>query len=268
MSPDEKEKKDKKQKAAEAVEAPGKDSPDRVLLNPEEWKEPSHRKVLGEYHKEGLPETALGGEADLDSFVQYWHDTGKVKVRSEYHKAGAPYIEGAPEGRGAEPAGAEQGEAPEPEVPGRIEPGRRQRYRTARPAGVPPIERVIDITTIEVIAFALFRAFFGHGVRVPIKREGLVDMELLIRDKEILLNTNSFQLEMPELAVWRIVLAYKGRPLVEFGHGVKNRLKIHRFRVLMLLFSMWWQARRKKPDRPAVSEGAGGAEEEEGADSR
>ena len=61
---------------------------------PEEWKDPASRKVLTEYHKEGLPKQQLGVDADLENFEKYWKKKGtSIKVKGEYHKDGAPFLE-------------------------------------------------------------------------------------------------------------------------------------------------------------------------------
>src|SRR5512145_1013515 len=68
---------------------------DRALLCPDEWEEPKGRKVLGEYHKEGLPEGMFGVDADLERFEEFWSKKGSVNVQGEYHKEGAPYVDRA-----------------------------------------------------------------------------------------------------------------------------------------------------------------------------
>ena len=106
--------------------------------------------------------------------------------------------------------------------------------------------QVIDVSTIEIAALTVFRAFFGQGVAIPIKREGFVDMNIVIMGKDVVINTNRLMLEVPELAIWRIVFAYKGRPILEYGRGVPNKIKIHRYRALQLLAGMWWHGLRNQ----------------------
>ena len=265
----------------QGTEAPPRE---RVLLNPEEWKEPAGRTVIGEYHKEGLPEGAAAGEADLDSFEQYWKDKGQSKMKGEYHKEGAPYMEapsewdghrqrpGRPPDKASEKMAhesrelARHGDGEEGQIsgetPGGGGTGRKSDIdgHAGAPAAQPLIERVLDVTTIEVLTFAMFRAIFGRGVRIPLKIEGVIDMEIVAKDKDIVLNTNELQFEVPELSVWRIIFAYKGRPVIEYGRGVKNRIKVHRFRLFLVLLAMWWGGRKKRKALAKAAEAASEAE--------
>jgi hypothetical protein len=257
--------------------------PERILLNPEEWKEPAGRKVIGEYHKEGLPEGAASGDADLDSFEQYWKEKGQSKLKGEYHKEGAPYMEAPSEwdghgsrlGRPSDKASekmahdsrerARHGDGDEGHSRGEPSGGNGigRGFDAGGPAGAPAaqplIERVLDVTTIEVLTFAMFRAIFGRGVRIPLRIEGVIDMEIVAKDKDIVLNTNELQFEVPELSVWRFIFAYKGKPVIEYGRGVKNRIKIHRFRLFLVLLAMWWGGRKKRIALAKAANAAGEA---------
>lgn len=253
----------------------------RVLLNPEEWKEPAGRKVIGEYHKDGLPEGSSSGDADLDSFAQYWGDKGNSKVKSEYHKEGAPYMEAPSDWDGHRPrlgeapgqkaeeralAGSERARAgrarADPDGPGKDEGSGRPPAAAAVPplAATPIIERVLDVSTIEVLTFAMFRAIFGRGVHIPLKVEGVIDMDIVVKDKDIVLNTNELMFEVPELSVWRFIFSYKGRPVLEYGRGVKNRIKIYRVRMFLVLLAMWWGGRKKRKALEKAAEAKGQAE--------
>ncbi len=291
MSPDEK----REDNAPSGEE----DASKRVLLHPEEWKEPPGRKVIGEYHKEGLPggtvEARPPDKSDLDSFSEYWKDTGTNKLRSEYHKEGAPYMEapsewdghrprfgrppdkagekaahdsrerargagdGAGGGAGDEPAGhwgGGGGSLPEGEDGVRFEGGGLAGALTK----LPRIERVLDVSTIEVLTFAMFRAIFGRGVRIPLKVEGAFDMEIVAKDRDIVLNTNQLFFEVPELNVWRFILAYKGKPVIEYGRGVKHRIKIRYFRLFVVLLAVWWGSKKKRRADSRRAEAAAQAE--------
>ena len=151
--------------------------------------------------------------------------------------------------------------APEPPVEkdGERTDENTEQGKTHRMSRVQRLERVIDINTIELLTFAVVRALFGRGVRVPIKREGIIDMEIVIKDKDIIFNTNEIMFEFPDMAIWRIVFAYKGKPIVEFGRGVKGRVRIHRMRLMAVLLRMWLHnleviRRRKKAESAPVSE--------------
>lgn len=256
------EKPDETRKRESTPTGAGKDA--RILLNPEEWKEPAGRKVIGEYHKDGLLENVVGSESDLDSFEQYWKAKGKSKMRSEYHKEGAPYVErsqepddnmsrageiadkttekaaeNAAERESGKDSGKDDSKDEENSAPDTNKVADSQ-------ARQPHIERVIDVATVEVLALAIFRVIFGRGVRVPLKREGFIDMDIVVNDKDVLLNTNEFLFEVPELAVWRFIFAYKGKPVLEYGRGVKHRIKIYYYRMFCLLLAMWWVGRKKR----------------------
>jgi len=240
---------------------------DRALMCPEEWVDPAGRTVIHEYHKEGLPEHMAGIESDLDSFEQYWRKKGAINVNSEYHKEGAPYVERPSNWDGHRPR---LGEVPQElaEEKGQLESDRvgkvsasgtdenkrggsegivptPEKKGTGRPPG--RIERPIDLSTLEIITYALFRVVFGGGVRIPIKREGMVDVDITVKGKEVTVNTNQMYFAPPELTVWHIVYMHKGKPVIEFGRGVKKGMKIHRLRALLLVFELWMGSRRGRP---------------------
>jgi hypothetical protein len=98
----------------------------------------------------------------------------------------------------------------------------------------------VDLTTLEVTALTMFRALFGEGVAIPVKREGLVDMDIVVMGKDIVLNTNRLMFELPELTIWRVIFSYKGQPILEYGRGIPHKLKVHKIRALLLLAGMWW----------------------------
>lgn len=249
----------------------------RALVEAEEWKDGPGQKTICEYHKDGLPDGVCDSKDvdDLEYFADYWRKGGQGRMHSEYHKEGAPYLEGSsdweghgPEGKRVSGAGDRvSGERPSkddetaPEIAPKPMPETRHptpdtrhptpETRTPPPDGaeghvvaVPKIERVVDLSTLEVASYAIFRALFGRGLRLPIKREGVVDMDIVVRDRDVIINTNQLMFEVPELSIWRLVFAYQGKPVLEFGRGVKNRVRIYRLRLAMLLFRMWWHGRR------------------------
>ncbi|MBM4249447.1 MAG: hypothetical protein FJ149_08470 [Euryarchaeota archaeon] len=231
----------------------------RALLDAEEWKDAPGQKTICEYHKNGLPDGVCETREvdDLDSFADYWKGQNGGKLRSEYHKEGAPYIEepsdwdghgarpgSASEGRPKEAAGKEPGRGPAPGAAPKAPPrgkGARETDRRARP----PLERLIDVPSIELATYALFRSLVGRGIRIPLKREGVIDMDIIVKDKDVVLNTNELSLELPRLAIWRFIFAYKGEPVVEYGRGVRNNIKVHRWRMFKLLLRLWWRGRQK-----------------------
>jgi hypothetical protein len=258
---------DKADKAKETGAARAGAGPGRALMDAEEWKDGPGEKTICEYHKDGLPDGVCEKKEvdDLDAFTDYWKGREGGKLRSEYHKEGAPYIEEPSEWDGHSPrtgrpaARAPPAGAPAPakartgdRPPAKEEPARAdgppEDGTTARPAGrkgLPPLERLIDVPSIELATYAMFRSVIGRGIRIPIKREGVVDMDLIVKDKDVILNTNEMMLDLPRLAIWRFVFAYKGEPIMEYGRGVKNDLKVHRWRLFKLLLQIWWRGRKK-----------------------
>ena len=106
--------------------------------------------------------------------------------------------------------------------------------RSSRLAGA------VDVSTLEIAALTVFRALFGQGVAIPIKREGLVDMDIVVMGKDIVINTNQVLVELPELTIWRVIFSYRGQPILEYGRGVPNKVKVHKVRALVLWAGMWW----------------------------
>ena len=224
------------------VPAAGGDGARRVRLHPEEWKDPPGRRVIGEYHKEGAP--SMGEPSEMEGQRPGMGGTPD-KAADENAREGQ---EGAQRDDGA-------GGRSEGGPPGGGGAGRRFDIGEFAEAmeGLPPIDRVIDINTLEVAAFALFRVLFGGGLRIPIKREGLIDMDVLIIDKDVILDINTLQFGEHKLKVWRLVFAYQGTPIMEVGRGVKNGLKIYKFRALRLLLALWSQGRKRRKAAASIS---------------
>jgi len=109
----------------------------------------------------------------------------------------------------------------------------------------PLLERVFDISTIEVMAFTIFRAMFGKGVRVPLKIEGSLDMDIAVKDTDVVINTNDVTFQPPKLQVWHFIFTYKGKPVMEYGRGIDG-VKIHYYRALVMLVARWWGGKKKK----------------------
>ena len=106
--------------------------------------------------------------------------------------------------------------------------------------------RVLDISTIEVITYAFFRAMFGKGIRVPLKREGVIDMDIAVENNDIILNTNDVSFVPPQLQIWRLIFTYKNKPIIEYGRGIKRGMKIHYGRALIFLLAMWSGGRKTR----------------------
>jgi hypothetical protein len=106
--------------------------------------------------------------------------------------------------------------------------------------------RKIDLSLIEIASYTLLKAAFENGVDIPIKREGVIDMDVIVNGKELTINTNELYFTVPELAVWHIVYTHRGRPVLEIGRGVKNGLKVHRLNALRLGLETWNGSRKMK----------------------
>jgi hypothetical protein len=196
----------------------------RALLDREDWEDPEHRKVLSEYHKEGLDVQMAKVEEELDSFEKHWKETA--------YKRDLDLKEYPPETK-------------EEEIDEELEED--------------VISRPIDTATMEIIAYALFRSVFGRGVRIPIKRPGFVDMDIEVRGKDVTINTNELYYAMPELAVWRISYTHKGRTIAEFGRGIKKGFKINILNAIALFFEVWKMGKqnRKKATYEVKEDGGG-----------
>jgi len=125
----------------------------------------------------------------------------------------------------------------------------------ARPVPIAPVERTLDSKTVEVLALAVFRTLFKDGIHVPLQMKGLMDMDLVVKDNNVLLNMNHVQAEVPQLSIWRVTFAYRGKPVVEYGRGIKNDMKIY-YPQLFFLFLAIWQERRRKSKARARGEAA------------
>ncbi len=224
----------------------------RDLICPEEWKDPEGRKVITEFHKEGLPKDMIGVDRDLETFEKYWSKKGgTVKVKGEYHKSGAPFLDrdhgwdAIREPDGDVAASSEAG-PPLPEKNTEV-PKDRSIPKPQMPQGsIPPpsIQRPINFGMIEMASYALFRVAFRNGLTIPIKRDGMMDMEVTVKGKEITINTNQLYFSVPELNVWHVVYQHKGKPVLELGRGVKNGSKIHRMQAIRLGLEMWNGSRK------------------------
>jgi hypothetical protein len=251
-----------------------------VLLHPEEWDDPPECTVISEFHKGETQ--GIGAEKedpDLGEWLDHWKSRHSQKVLSEYHQDGAPFLEELPaepvdivppEDEPMEPEGTpthpdETGpDEPIPDVgPELIPPPKPAKPKLVpseyalppykpkkKPAKKPDraetkqrIERALNVQTIEFLAYTVIRALFPRRVRYSVKREGVIDMDVVLYERDIILNTNRLVFEVPELSIWRIVYAYKGKPVVELGRGVKNNIKIYKLRLIRIFFGLWWAKR-------------------------
>lgn len=108
------------------------------------------------------------------------------------------------------------------------------------------ISRILDISTVEVITYAFFRAMFGKGIHIPLKKEGVIDMDITVDDSDVILNTNDVSFVPPQLNIWRLIFTYKNKPIIEFGRGIKRGMKIHYGSALIFLLAMWSGGRKTR----------------------
>lgn len=101
------------------------------------------------------------------------------------------------------------------------------------------ISEIIDITTIEMLSYTIIRTLWGKDIHVPIKKEGVVDIDVHIKGKDALINTNQLYFELPELVIWHIIYSHKGKPVLEIGRGVKNGMKLHYGGVIRLAMELY-----------------------------
>ncbi|MCI4319522.1 MAG: hypothetical protein L3K23_05245 [Thermoplasmata archaeon] len=107
---------------------------------------------------------------------------------------------------------------------------------------VPPVspgKKAINTGTVELLTGALFRTIFGKGIHVPIKMSGVLDLDVLVRENDVFVNANQVLVELPQLSIWRLVVAYQGRPVLELGRGVRKKMHVHHGALLFALLRIW-----------------------------
>jgi len=109
--------------------------------------------------------------------------------------------------------------------------------------------KTLDTKTVEVLALAVFRTLFRDGIHVPLKMNGTMDMDLVVKDNNVLLNMNQVHTSVPELSIWRITFAYRGKPVVEYGRGIKNDMKVHIPQLCFLMLAAWREKRKNNQAR-------------------
>jgi len=109
-----------------------------------------------------------------------------------------------------------------------------------------PISRILDISTVEIITYAFFRAMFGKGIHIPLKRKGVMDMDIAVENNNVIVNTNDISFAPPDLKIWRFIFTYKNKPIMELGRGIKRGMKIHYGNALIFLLAMWSGGRKTR----------------------
>ena len=109
-----------------------------------------------------------------------------------------------------------------------------------------PISRILDISTVEIITYAFFRAIFGKNIHIPLKRKGVMDMDIAVENDNVIVNTNDVSFAPPDLKIWRFIFTYKNKPIIELGRGIKRGMKIHYGNALIFLLAMWSGGRKTR----------------------
>jgi len=109
-----------------------------------------------------------------------------------------------------------------------------------------PISRILDIYTLEIITYAFFRAMFGKGIHIPLKRKGVMDMDIAVENNNVIVNTNDISFAPPDLKIWRFIFTYKNKPIIELGRGIKRGMKIHYGNAFIFLLAMWSGGRKTR----------------------
>ena len=222
---------------------------------PDYWRRPTARRVLSFYHKRGAPFLDDDGESHAAPPPEEY--PVHQPTLGVHRPAPTPAERTPSEGRAPPPPpGAEGGIAATPTVPLPAE-GPSLAATPAAPAD-PPVARSRRPVgqTFEHIAHFLTSTFFPDGIHLPVRKDGLVDLDVILREREVVVDVHRLWPQFPVLAVWRITLAYQGRPLVTMGQGVQGHVKVRPLRVLVTLFRVWLQtleaqkAHSRAPKRP------------------
>jgi hypothetical protein len=179
--------------------------------------------------KTSPPKNHTAGRALM--YPKEWEDTSGRKVISEYHK---DRIAGESQGSTLEPTTSED------------EKPREDEASIDSAHGLAKSSQVFDLSTVETLAYVLSRSLFRRGVQIPLKVKDVVDMDIAVKDTDLILNTNDVSFELPPLQIWRIIFSYKGKPVFEYGRGVPNMFKIHYRHAFPFLWAMWLGGRKRR----------------------
>jgi hypothetical protein len=192
--------------------------------------DPDVSKGLDQAERKEMSAEVLDVDRDLNAFDGFRGDRGSTKFLGEYHKKGAPDLDK---------------EGLSDYVPMPQEPGVPREKMNMVPN--------IDSGAVEVITYALFRSVFGEGVNIPIRREGMVDMDITVDRRDVVINTKELFFNFPELMVWKFIYMHKGKPVAEFGRGVDNGMKIHRLQAVRLGWEMWSGIRKQNKEKARLA---------------
>jgi hypothetical protein len=120
-----------------------------------------------------------------------------------------------------------------------------QESRPAQDAPKPKVSKAFDVSFAEELVYLAIKKMFSGGITIPIRKEGMADLDIVIKDKDVVLDIDKFYPSQPLLHVWRVTFAYKGEPLAYYGRGVKGDLKILPFPMARFLIQQWYQKRTR-----------------------
>jgi len=218
---------------------------------PEDWEESAARRTISFYHAEGAPYLDDDGKvhaqpppeelADLQRRGLVVHPTiveeivgSVVPIRTQKKASAAVPVRAA----GSRPAKS----LATPEERRRRESGEGSRSVLELPS--PRLKKPLDLSFVEEIAYFALRKLFHEGVRIPIRKEGTADLDVIIKGKEITIDVNRLFFDTPKFTIWRFTFAYQGETLAVFGRGVKGDLKIHPLRMARFLVRILLEKRR------------------------
>ncbi|HVQ00270.1 MAG TPA: hypothetical protein VMT57_02020 [Candidatus Thermoplasmatota archaeon] len=194
--------------------------------------------------KKKTKKTLSDKQSDPDRVLmnpEEWEDKAGRKVISEYHKDRVPQ---GPAVETSEVVTTKEERASEaPEKPA-------LEHHTMKTS------QVFDVSTIEMLAYAVSRSLFRSGVQIPLKVKDVMDMDIAVKDTNVILNTNDVSFSLPPLKIWHIIFSYKGRPVFEYGRGENDTLKIHYGRAFHFLLAMWLGGRGRRKARQNATEKA------------
>jgi len=218
---------------------------------PEDWEEGASRRTISFYHAEGAPYLDDQGKVHREPPPEELEDlqrrglvippriveeiVGSVVPIREVRKTSTAVSVRAAESRSGGTLG-------EPEQRRRRESGQGSRGGQEPPS--PRLKKPFDISLVEEAASLVLGRLFREGVRIPIRKEGTADLDVIIKGNEIIIDVNRLFFDTPKLSIWRITLAYQGETLALFGRGVKGDLKIRPLRVARFLARAWLEKRR------------------------
>jgi len=218
---------------------------------PEDWEEGASRRTISFYHAEGAPYLDDQGKVHREPPPEELEDlqrrglvippriveeiVGSVVPIREVRKTST-----AVSVRAAESPPERTRTAPDERPRGESD----QESRSVQQLPSPRLKKPLDLSFVEEIAYFALGKLFHEGVRIPIRKEGTADLDVIIKGKEITIDVNRLFFDTPKFTIWRFTFAYQGETLAVFGRGVKGDLKIHPLRMARFLVRILLEKRR------------------------